>query len=166
MKFLQNSTINKMMRKTFIFLVLSIFTASVFGQPPQNDKHEDFEIYKAKRVSYMTEKLQLTPDEAQKFWPLYNEFDKKRADCHWTRKRMEDEIRQQYDQLTEKDFKKMNSEIVQLYIQEANLLKEYNDKFLTVLPARKVILVGPTENEFRFQMIREYRQKRRDENKQ
>lgn len=152
------------MKKLSILFVLVIYTCIGFAQPPQRDNREDFEIYKARRVSFMTEKLQLTPQEAQKFWPLYNEFDKKRGDCHQKRRDLEDQVREKYDSLTDKDFKKMNADIVNLYLQEANLVKEYNDLFLTVLPAKKVILVGPTENEFRFKMIREYRQRHKDDN--
>jgi len=133
-----------MMKKLLILLVVTICTCAAYAQPPQKDKHEDFEIYKAKRVSYMTEKLQLTPLEAQKFWPLYNEFDQKRGDCHRQRRELEDQVRDKYDSLTDQDFKRMNTEIVNLYLQEANLVKKYNDQFLTVLPAKKVILVGPT----------------------
>jgi hypothetical protein len=151
-----------MMKKLLILLVLATNVCIGFAQPPQKDKHEDFEIYKAKRVSFMTEKLELTPQEAQKFWPLYNEFDQKRGEYHQKRRELEDQVRDRYDSLTEKDFKRLNAEIVDLYLQEANLVKTYNDQFLTVLPVKKVILVGPTENEFRFKMIREYRQKRKE----
>lgn len=158
-----NSIISNIMKKLFIFLVLAVLAGTSFAQPPQKDKREDFEAYKAKRVSYMTEKLQLTPEEAQKFWPIYNEFDQKRGDCHHKRRDLENQVREKYDSLSEKDFSKMNSEIVDLYLEEANLVKTYNDKFLTVLPVQKVILIGPTENDFRFKMIREYREKRKEE---
>ncbi len=28
------------------------------------------------KIAFITQKLQLTPDEAQKFWPVYNQYDK------------------------------------------------------------------------------------------
>ncbi|WP_163717312.1 hypothetical protein [Mangrovibacterium lignilyticum] len=150
------------MKKLFVFILLTVFSLGSFAQP-QKDKQKDWEQYKAKRVSFMTEKMQLTPDEAQKFWPLYNEFDKARWDCHERRRDLEREVKDKYDSISDADFKKMNQEIVNLYLKEAQLVKTYNDQFLKVLPVKKVILVGPTENEFRFKMIREFRQKERDD---
>lgn len=32
----------------------------------------------AARIAYLTDQLALTPDEAEKFWPIYNEFLEKR----------------------------------------------------------------------------------------
>ena len=28
----------------------------------------------AQRIAFLTERMNLTPDEAQQFWPLYNQF--------------------------------------------------------------------------------------------
>lgn len=33
------------------------------------------EKIQALKIAFITQKLQLTPDEAQKFWPVYNEYD-------------------------------------------------------------------------------------------
>ena len=162
MKFSQNS-ITKNSAKSFLVLILfTVCSFSSYAQPTDKDKQEDFELYKSKRVSFMTEKLQLTSQEAQKFWPIYNEFDRMRGECHQKRRDLERDAKDNYDKLSESDFKRMNSEIVALYQKESDLVKRYNDKFLLVLPARKVILIGPSENEFRFKMIREYRQREKD----
>ena len=152
------------MKNLAIVLLLCLLSLGSFAQP-HKDKQEDFELYKAKRVSYMTEKMQLTPEEAQKFWPIYNEFDKARWECHEKRRSLEREVKDNYSSISEADSQKMNQEIVSLYLKEAQLVKTYNDQFLKVLPAKKVILIGPTEDEFRFKMIREYRQKKEEEKK-
>lgn len=36
------------------------------------------EELKAMKISYLTEKLSLTPREAEQFWPIYNEFEDKK----------------------------------------------------------------------------------------
>ena len=33
------------------------------------------EKIQALKIAFITQKLQLTPDEAQKFWPVYNQYD-------------------------------------------------------------------------------------------
>lgn len=152
------------MKQLIVFLLAVTCSFSVFAQG--HGKQEDFELYKAKRVSYMTEKMQLTPQEAQQFWPIYNEFDRLRNQTHEKRRELERKAKENYDKLTEADFKKLNAEIVALSLKECGMMKTYNDKFLAVLPAKKVILIGPTENEFRFKMIREFRQKEKEDAQQ
>lgn len=149
------------MKKLAILIFFVVCSVAGFAQ--NHDKQQDFELYRAKRVSFMTEKLQLTPDEAQKFWPIYNEFDRLRGEYHDKRRELERKAQDNYEKLSEADFKKLNAEIVSLSLKECGLVKTYNDKFLAVLPAKKVILIGPSENEFRFKMIREFRQKDKDD---
>ena len=38
---------------------------------------ENKEKLKAHKIAYITERLQLTPAEAEKFWPVYNELEAK-----------------------------------------------------------------------------------------
>ena len=61
-----------------IILITTIIFSSVFaanaqdGQPgDENKKKQDIE---ALYVAYVTRQLELTPDEAQKFWPVHTQF--------------------------------------------------------------------------------------------
>lgn len=60
-------------------MIVAILLAGMFAvnaqapQPPQGqgDKGEKIE---ALRIAFITQQLNLTPTEAQKFWPIYNQF--------------------------------------------------------------------------------------------
>ena len=112
----------------------------------------------------MSEKMELTPDQAQDFWPVYNEYEKKRLDLQQERRDQESRVQDNYDEYSENDFKKLSISIINLYVAEADLMKEYNDKFLKILPAKKVVIIGKLENDFRFSMIREYSRQRGADN--
>ncbi|MCW0482821.1 hypothetical protein [Gaoshiqia sediminis] len=145
-----------------ITIILSLLLLGVFAIAQPRGRHDDFEKYKALKVSFMTEKLELTPQEAQQFWPIYNEFDKKRFETHQKRRELEEQVKTNYDKYSESEFKKASYEIIDQAVKESSLLKEYHEKFLRVLPAKKVVIIGQVENEFRFKMIREYRQRERE----
>ncbi len=149
------------MKKITILIGLLFFMAGGFAQPGKG-KFEDFEKYKALKVSFMTEKLELTPQEAQQFWPLYNEFEKKRFEFHHARRDMEKKIQDGYRNYTEDEFRKISYEMVDQFREEYELMKEYNEKFLKVLPAKKVVMIGSVENDFRFKMIREFRESKKE----
>src|ERR1019366_1920448 len=38
-------------------------------------KAQDGEKIQSLKIAFITQKLQLTPSEAEKFWPIYNEYD-------------------------------------------------------------------------------------------
>jgi len=52
----------------------AIFAQPPGGPPDGQKRKEKVEVLKR---SYYSEKLELTPAEAEKFWPIYNEFSKK-----------------------------------------------------------------------------------------
>ena len=46
-----------------------LLTIVAMGQPRLNQKREQI---KALKIAYITDELKLTPEEATKFWPLFN----------------------------------------------------------------------------------------------
>ena len=62
---------NKIMKRIGYTLLLLVFACGFANaQPIQRDKAR--ENIKAIKVGYLTEKLKLTPEQATKFWPVYN----------------------------------------------------------------------------------------------
>jgi Skp family chaperone for outer membrane proteins len=59
-------------------LILTVLLGSLFSVKAQNDQPGDEtqrqQKIEALYVAYVTQQLALTPDEAQKFWPLHTQF--------------------------------------------------------------------------------------------
>mgnify|MGYP005615414997 CR=1 FL=1 len=65
------------MKTKFIFPIIFLLVSSLsFSQ----DHREKREKVKALKVAYITEQLELTSDEAEKFWPIYNTFEDKQSE--------------------------------------------------------------------------------------
>ena len=146
------------MKKLFFVSILSFFSFAVLSaQERRGPSPEMFEKIKAEKISFFTSNLDLTPAEAQAFWPVYNEYEKKRFDIQ--RKihdfeRMPDE---KFASLSESEIEKLTSNYIESFELEGNLRKEYHKQFLKVLPLKKVLLMYRTENDFRSHLIREYK---------
>lgn len=117
----------------------------------------DFDKFKAEKVAFITDAINLTPAEAQVFWPVYNEFEKKRWDLSKERRELDQSLRQGVKEMTDKEYIDLSRKITSLQAQESKLAEEYNEQFLKILPPKKVVNLYVAELNFRNQLLRKYR---------
>lgn len=154
------------MKKFFGTLVLLLFVlASVYAQLRKDGMHGMIERMKVEKISFIATQLDLTPAEAQVFWPVYNEFERKRMSLEMNKRELEFKVNSKLDTFSEEELKKMNNEFISTFSDEAQLMKEYNSKFLEVLPIPKVIRLYQAERKFRSKMLQEFRQRQQDREK-
>ena len=66
------------MNKITIAKIFLLASTSVMSQ--QYSKKEKIQRLKAQKVAFITNRLELTSNEAQLFWPVYNDFFKKKEE--------------------------------------------------------------------------------------
>ena len=71
------------------------------------------------KIAFISKQLDLTPDEAQKFWPVYNQYNKEFK-----------QMRQQFNASPDKDELKWQEDVL-------NLRKRYRPEFLKCIPQQK-----------------------------
>ena len=142
------------MKKTFITLFFIAISLSAFGQ-----RQERQERIKTLKVAFISEKLELTPEEAQKFWPIYNahekEMDMLRLNAKEKRRNLKIET------LSEDEAKAAISDWMAFEKEQQNLKSDFVESLLTAIPAKKIILLKVVEEQFKKRMIEEL-QKRRE----
>ena len=116
-----------------------------------------FDRFRSEKVSFLTDKLQLTPDEAQKFWPLYNELEKKRWEAQTLRRELEYKVQFSAASLSNNEKVQLTRSFSSSMQKEAELGVQYNEEFLKIMPPEKVLLLYKSENEFRMYLLRKYR---------
>ncbi len=110
---------------------------------------------KSKRIAYFTDKLQLTPDEAQKFWPVFNEYDQKKNAINAEKRKLTESFRNNYTNMSETEVDKTINILIKLSQQDTELFEDYNKKFRTILSAQKVMKLYLAETEFKVILLRE-----------
>jgi Spy/CpxP family protein refolding chaperone len=143
------------------FTVL-VFTSTLYAQRKEPSK-EDIENFRAKKVSFITEKLQLTPEEAQKFWPIYNQSEMENWEAQNKRREIERKVQEENGNLSDKEIIDLTKQMVETFKAEALVSEKYNKKFLEILPPKKVLKLYQAEHQFRMQMLHEYRNRRPDD---
>lgn len=150
-------TTNHIFKYIFILLILS--SANSFAQ-----KKGGFERIKAQKVAYITDELDLTSQEAEKFWPIYNSFEKKIHQLRVVdRKAMIEKIDQKggIDQLTDKEVKKMSLELIERREAIFKTKKEKNEKLSQVLSAKKFLKLQVSEKGFNKRMLKKLHRKQK-----
>lgn len=147
------------MKARYILPILFLISTFTFSQ----DFKEKKEKIKALKVAFLTEKLELTTDEAQKFWPIYNAFDDKQFELRHNKKRafngrLNDE---NIAKLTESEAKSLITEIEATEEEMHNLKKKFIFDLQKVLPAKKIILLRKSEDEFNRKLLKQFREKRK-----
>lgn len=54
--------------------ILFLFTISFTAYSQNENNKPDGSRLEALKIAYLTKKLNLTPEEAQRFWPIYNKY--------------------------------------------------------------------------------------------
>lgn len=92
----------KLKMLTVIMFLLSA-TLSTNAQPGKPEREEKIEKFK---IAFITERLDLTVEEAQKFWPVYNQFNNEMKELRKFRKPGAD-FKEELKNMSDADVEKM-----------------------------------------------------------
>lgn len=137
---------------TFIAGLILCLCMQVRAQ--DNDNPGMKEKIRAAEVAYLSQQLNLTPEEAQQFWPVYNNYTREVEQLIAERRR-----NRQVDKKDDAAARKALNNEMDIEQRMLDVRKRYNQEFLRVLPARKAGNVFKAEREFRGQLIRQLKER-------
>lgn len=148
----------KAIRLNFI-TVLLFLTCNLFAQENQESRAGQRSAHlEAARAAVITEKLGLTPEQAEKFWPVYNEFSSQRT-----------ELRKEYIQAKRAiDPNNPNPEQQQKLVtlgltirqKELDLEKDYSTRLMGLITAQQMIKLHSAEKDFQMMVLQQIQQRR------
>ena len=130
-----------------ILLMIPFFAMAQEPGPGPMSK-ETRERIEAQRIGYITQKLDLSPEEAMKFWPIYNEYKNALKD-------MRDEMeRPDLMTITDDEANAIIEKHLQQEQKRLELKKKLNNQLRNVISPRKVIMLYAAEMEFNRELLR------------
>lgn len=141
------------MRKIVLFslLFLSLSIVAQAQRPGERMKNR-MENY---QIAFITEKLNLSPEEAQKFWPLYNQY---RNEVKKIRQDTKND--KAVEDMSEAEAEQFIKDVFDKESRELNLRKEYFQKLRGVLPAKKIARLHGLEKEFKKELLERAKERR------
>lgn len=167
----QSTNLNVYLMRSILLFILMVSSFSLVGQRGQGQRsnpdermerkheHPSAEKLQAQKIAFFTMKMDLTPEEAQNFWPLYNEFSDKKMARRNGRKE-----RPNLHDISDADANKMIDEYIENKQNELDLNKEYIVKFKSVIPPQKVMMVFMLERKFKEEMLNDVRRRLNENN--
>lgn len=119
--------------KKFILIILIGFWSISFVKAQDDDGSKKAEKIEALKVAFITQKLELTPDEAQKFWPVYNNYEKDMGQI-----------------VNDKN----NPDVIDNDEKLLNIRKKYRSEFIKVIGQPRMNKLFNAEREFRGVLLR------------
>ena len=144
--------------KTIILAVIGLFIyQGAFAQEPPALNQETMDKIKAARIALITERLELSPDQAERFWPIYREFSEERRGL---REQMRDiRFQSKKEGLTDSEGKQLMEKAYQLKQRELNVEKKYADRLMKVISAQQLVSLRSAEQDFNRMIMRKIEQR-------
>lgn len=138
----------------FIFIVLTLFCHPFAGHAQQGGSDDQVkDKIRAAEIAYLSQKLDLTPEEAQKFWPLYNKYAKE-VETLIAERHQRTPPGPKPSEQPAADQKELKYDRRLLDIKT-----HYNQEFQKVLPAAKAGNVFSAERDFRRLLIQHMKER-------
>lgn len=149
--------------KHTLFLML---TASAACATAQDDDmpaipEERMQEIKAQKTAFLTQRLDLSPAEAEKFWPVYNQFDKE-LDANRKEMRAEHKALKKDAELSEAEAGAAIDKELAGRQKELDIRKKYAADFKKTIGAVKTLRLAKAERDFRKELIKRFRERVED----
>lgn len=138
-----------------LFLLGFSFTVLAGNHCPMQGPRMSHQEFMKKKEAFLTEKAELTSEEAQAFFPVYKELNRKKRELNSKAWHLTKEANTQ--ELTEKEYEEIASQIYDLRIETAELDKIYFEKFKQILPCKKIFKLQQAELKFHKSLVRDMR---------
>jgi hypothetical protein len=140
------------MKKTIIILLLTLVSSTIWAQDQATKKKIE-----SARIALISERLGLTPDQAEKFWPVYREYLNER---NAIRQEFKDErSKVNLEQATEEQKRQLLDLRLQIKEQEVALERQYSERLLQIISTKQILSLRQAEEDFRQMIIDRIRER-------
>lgn len=144
-----------MNRTVILSFVLALMIGTTAAYASNNHQEDWKQKMMSEKIAFLTMEMGITPEEAQTFWPVYNQVDKERYEAmrkvFSSSKALEEAVSAGKG---EKELSKLLEEYLNALEAQGEVEKEAYKDYAKVLPVEKLAKLYVGEEKFRRQHIR------------
>ena len=141
-----------------IYILAFVFLFFVKLGLAQEKRREEIESF---RVAYFTRQLNLTSEEAKKFWPVYNEMQAEIQKLQKERRNRHRDLRDNQDNISDAELEKSINEEMASRQKELDIEKKYHERFKQILSMKKLAIFYRAQEGFKRELIRKLQDQKR-----
>ena len=144
--------VKKLLKTGLLVLIFGLIAPMTMAQP-EGGKQTKKEKIEQLKIAFITKELDLSTEEAEKFWPAYNEMADALKEERKERKKLSKELKENFDVLSDTDIEKKAKSIMDSEIKEAELKKEHTEKIAGIIGYRKATKLLSLEQRFKRELL-------------
>ena len=148
-----------MYKHILFFSALLIFVQFTQAQDKKHSPFDEEEI-QAEKIAFLTDKLDLTVKQAQKFWPVYNEFEEQFDSLQRVKHHKISPRHKNGSDLSKHEMKSACNDFINAHTEIAKVRREYHKQFVEILPIQKVYNLYKAESEFKKVLFKKIRRRK------
>lgn len=129
-------------------ILLIVFAVNTAIAQPDDER---FERIRAIKVSYITDKIHLTSEQAARFWPVYNRYD---DELRTERRRIKQQVMKEKN-VSEDDARKYIHDNIAYQEKKLELKKKYKNELLKVITPQQLAELYQAEQGFKQILIQQ-----------
>lgn len=142
------------MKTIYLIISISFFSIIVKAQNQQGPAANKEKI-ESLRVSFLTNKMNLTPEEAQKFWPVYNQYKNEMKALRKDKKELATDAEMEINSMSDAEISQLIEQKFALEQKELEIKKKYVAEYKKIIPLKKLAAFYRGEEEFKLQLLKQ-----------
>lgn len=142
-----------MKQKSILLLLFLICNVLFIGAQQKERRHFDIEDFKQKKATFIIEKVGLSDSESKLFIPLMNELMDKKFELNRSVRQQARDLRNKKD-ARPADYDRLLNESIEARIREAELEKEYSQKFRRIVSSEKILKYQRADSQFMQEAVK------------
>ncbi|MBN1131632.1 MAG: hypothetical protein JXR52_05030 [Bacteroidales bacterium] len=146
---------NQFKKRQFYFFALltAIFCAPFLSAQTEEQKKR----FEEEQIAFFNQELQLTEKEAEKFWPIYNDFNNRKMRIMEEEKNLLWYFNRNSENISAEEIDELLTKYLEINERKNQLERDYHNEFKKILPPKKVMMLYVADRQFRMHLIRQIR---------
>jgi hypothetical protein len=132
---------------------------TLLAQQNEGSAKQKKEKLESMKIAYLTKELALNPQEAEQFWPIYNEMTEKIRQNRKEKRILTKDLKENALKLKEEEIKQKIEALYQKELEEINVKKNYGEKIANIIGYQKAVKLTVLEHQFRQEVINQLKKK-------
>jgi len=147
-------TLKFLATRVIVLLLFLTFVNEGYTQRPGLESPKQREKIEAHKIAFITNQLQLTPQEAEKFWPVYNTNRDKIEETRRQFRASHDYKPEDIMQLSDEEANTFLADQIDHEQKMLNYRKAFNEQLKEILPPQKILILIEAEQEFKIELMK------------